>query len=78
MAIDQAICTVFKQDLMNTTANLEANTLKLALYTSSASLDEYLSQILVIFALFHGSSNHAKNLCTSYSSFPVASGSCEE
>jgi len=40
MAIDQAICTVFKQDLMNTTANLEANTLKLALYTSSASLDE--------------------------------------
>lgn len=40
MAIDQAICKVFKVDLMNTASNLEANTLKLALYSSSASLDE--------------------------------------
>ena len=40
MAIVQAIAKVFKVDLMNTASNLEANTLKLALYTSSASLDE--------------------------------------
>tara|TARA_R100000654_G_scaffold1509_2_gene5486 strand:+ start:11110 stop:11532 length:423 start_codon:yes stop_codon:yes gene_type:complete len=40
MAIDQKICTVFKADLMNTDANLEANTLKLALYNQNASLDE--------------------------------------
>tara|TARA_Y100000004_G_scaffold87178_1_gene97717 strand:- start:515 stop:937 length:423 start_codon:yes stop_codon:yes gene_type:complete len=40
MAIEQKICTVFKADLMNTDANLEANTLKLALYDNSASLGE--------------------------------------
>jgi len=40
MAIEQAIAKVFKVDLMNTASNLEADTLKLALYTSSASLDE--------------------------------------
>tara|TARA_R110000824_G_scaffold153125_1_gene324681 strand:+ start:2861 stop:3283 length:423 start_codon:yes stop_codon:yes gene_type:complete len=40
MAISQAICTVFKADLMNTVSNLEANTLKMALYTSSATLSQ--------------------------------------
>lgn len=40
MAIEQKICTVFKADLMNTDANLEANTLKLALYDNSATLGE--------------------------------------
>lgn len=40
MAISQAICTVFKADLMNTASNLEANTLKMALYTSSATLSQ--------------------------------------
>tara|TARA_R100001443_G_scaffold68178_2_gene76960 strand:+ start:17732 stop:18154 length:423 start_codon:yes stop_codon:yes gene_type:complete len=40
MAIDQAICTVFKADLMNTASNLEADTLKMALYTSSATLSQ--------------------------------------
>jgi hypothetical protein len=40
MAIDQAICTVFKADLMNTASNLEAATLKMALYTSSATLSQ--------------------------------------
>ena len=38
MAITQALCTVFKEDLMNAGRNLTSDTLKLALYTSSASL----------------------------------------
>jgi O-acetylhomoserine/O-acetylserine sulfhydrylase-like pyridoxal-dependent enzyme len=39
MAITQAICTVFKQDLMSPGGNLAAQTLKCALYTNAASLD---------------------------------------
>ena len=38
MAITQAICTVFKQDLMSPGGNLAAQTLKCALYTNAASL----------------------------------------
>ena len=38
MAIVQAICTVFKQDLMSPGGNLEAQTLKCALYTNAATL----------------------------------------
>jgi len=39
MAIVQAICTVFKQDLMSPGGNLEAQTLKCALYTNAATLN---------------------------------------
>ena len=39
MAITQAICTVFKQDLMSPGGNLAAQTLKCALYTNAATLD---------------------------------------
>jgi hypothetical protein len=38
MAIIQAICTVFKQDLMSPGGNLAAQTLKCALYTNVAAL----------------------------------------
>jgi hypothetical protein len=39
MAITQAICTVFKQDLMSPGGNLAAQSLKCALYTNAATLD---------------------------------------
>ena len=39
MAIQQAICTVFKQDLMSPGGNLAAQTLKCALYTNAATLN---------------------------------------
>ena len=39
MAISQALCTVFKQDLMDAGQDLTSATLKIALYTSSATLD---------------------------------------
>ena len=39
MAITQAICTVFKQDLMSPGGNLASQTLKCALYTNAATLD---------------------------------------
>ena len=39
MAITQAICTVFKQDLMSPGGNLAAQTLKCALYTNAATLN---------------------------------------
>jgi len=38
MAIVQALANVFKEDLMDTTANLEANTLKVALFDNTATL----------------------------------------
>jgi len=38
MAITQALANVFKEDLMDTTANLEANTLKVALFDNTATL----------------------------------------
>ena len=38
MAIVQALANTFKEDLMDTTANLEANTLKVALYDNTATL----------------------------------------
>ena len=38
MAITQAICTVFKQDLMSPGGNLAAQPLKCALYDNTASL----------------------------------------
>ena len=38
MAITQAICTVFKQDLMSPGGNLAAQSLKCALYTNAATL----------------------------------------
>ena len=37
MAIVQALANTFKEDLMDTTANLEANTLKVALYDNTAT-----------------------------------------
>ncbi len=40
MAITQAMSTSFKVQLLNGTQNFSADTFKLALYTSSASLDE--------------------------------------
>ena len=39
MAIVQAICTVFKQDLMSPGGNLAAQSLKCALYTNAATLN---------------------------------------
>jgi hypothetical protein len=39
MAITQAMCTSFKADLLNKEQDLDADTLKIALYTSSATLD---------------------------------------
>ena len=39
MAITQAICTVFKEDLMNPGGNLAAQTLKCALYDNTATLN---------------------------------------
>ena len=38
MAITQAVCNSFKQELLEGTHDLDGNTLKLALYTSSATL----------------------------------------
>jgi hypothetical protein len=40
MAITQAMATSFKVQLLNGQQNFSSNTFKLALYTSSASLDE--------------------------------------
>ena len=40
MAIEQAITVSFKQDLMSPGGNLEAQTLKCALYDSTATLDQ--------------------------------------
>ena len=40
MAISQAITVSFKQDLMSPGGNLEAQTLKCALYTNAATLDQ--------------------------------------
>jgi hypothetical protein len=39
MAITQAMCTSFKADVLNKEQDLDADTLKIALYTSSATLD---------------------------------------
>lgn len=39
MAITQAICKSFKQELLGGTHDLDTDTLKVALYTSSATLD---------------------------------------
>tara|TARA_R100001594_G_scaffold16070_2_gene33389 strand:- start:6177 stop:6596 length:420 start_codon:yes stop_codon:yes gene_type:complete len=38
MAITQALCTSFKEQLLDGEHNLASNTIKIALYTSSASL----------------------------------------
>ena len=38
MAITQAMCTSFKEDLLNKIQDLEADTIKIALYTSAATL----------------------------------------
>jgi hypothetical protein len=38
MAITQAMCTSFKQDLFNKEQDLDTDSIKIALYTSSASL----------------------------------------
>ena len=40
MAISQAITVVFKQDLMSPSSNLEAATLKCALYDNTATLNQ--------------------------------------
>jgi len=40
MAITQAMATSFKVQLLNGQQNFSANTFKLALYTSSATLNE--------------------------------------
>ena len=39
MAITQAMCTSFKAEILDEQHDLAADTLKIALYTSSASLD---------------------------------------
>jgi len=39
MAITQAMCTSFKSELLGGTHDMDTNTIKIALYTSSASLD---------------------------------------
>ena len=39
MAINQAVCATFKQELLDGDHNISADTLKLALYTDSATLD---------------------------------------
>ena len=39
MAITQAMCTSFKADLFNKEQDLDTDTIKIALYTSSATLD---------------------------------------
>jgi hypothetical protein len=39
MAITQAMCTSFKTELLGGTHDLDTDTIKIALYTSSASLD---------------------------------------
>ena len=39
MAISQAMCTQFKRDVMLGVHDLDTHTIKIALYTSSASLD---------------------------------------
>jgi hypothetical protein len=39
MAITQAMCTLFKKDLMLGDQHLDSDTLHIALYTSSATLD---------------------------------------
>lgn len=39
MAITQAMCTSFKEDLFQKEQDMDSDTLKIALYTSSASLD---------------------------------------
>lgn len=39
MAITQAVCSSFKADLLRGNHDLDGDTLKIALYTSSASLD---------------------------------------
>ena len=39
MAITQAMCTSFKEDLFQKEQDLDSDTIKIALYTSSANLD---------------------------------------
>jgi hypothetical protein len=39
MAINQAVCATFKQELLDGDHNISSDTLKLALYTDSATLD---------------------------------------
>ena len=39
MSITQAMCTQFKRDVMLGVHDLDTHTIKIALYTSSASLD---------------------------------------
>lgn len=39
MAIAQAMCTSFKEDLFQKEQDMDSDTIKIALYTSSASLD---------------------------------------
>ena len=39
MAITQAMCTSFKTELLGGTHDLDTDTIKIALFTSSASLD---------------------------------------
>ena len=39
MAITQAMCTSFKEDLFNKLQDLDTDTIKIALYSSSATLD---------------------------------------
>ena len=39
MAITQAMCTSFKSEILDEQHDLVADTIKIALYTSSASLD---------------------------------------
>jgi hypothetical protein len=50
MAITQAMCTLFKKDVMLGDQHLDSDTLHIALYTSSATLDattdSYIQQLV--------------------------------
>ena len=58
MAIVQAICTVFKQDLMSPGGNLAAQTLKCALYTNAATLDSTTSVYITNDEVSNSSTNY--------------------
>ena len=60
MAITQAICTVFKQDLMSPGGNLAALTLKCALYDNTASL----AANTTVYAVANEISNSGTNYTT--------------
>jgi hypothetical protein len=49
MAINQAVCATFKQELLDGDHDISSDTIKLALYTDSATLDANTSAYSVQF-----------------------------